>query len=65
MRVLTDPAETGAVTLALPQDVQAEAYDWPEELFARRVWTIRRQPVDRAGRWPGPPRCIRGAPSAR
>ncbi len=38
MRVLTDPAETGAVTLALPQDVQAEAYDWPEELFARRVW---------------------------
>ena len=34
MRVLTDPAETGAVTLALPQDVQAEAYDWPEELFA-------------------------------
>ena len=35
MRVLTDPAETGAVTLALPQDVQAEAYDWPVELFAR------------------------------
>ena len=34
MRVLTDPAETGAVTLALPQDVQAEAYDWPEEFFA-------------------------------
>src|SRR5689334_12667174 len=32
MRVLTDPAETGAVTLALPQDVQAEAYDWPDEL---------------------------------
>src|SRR3954454_16619832 len=31
MRVLTDPAETGAVTLPLPQDVQAEAYDWPEE----------------------------------
>jgi 3D-(3,5/4)-trihydroxycyclohexane-1,2-dione acylhydrolase (decyclizing) len=42
MRVLTDPAETGAVTLALPQDVQAEAYDWPEELFARRVWRIGR-----------------------
>ena len=42
MRVLTDPAETGAVTLALPQDVQAEAYDWPEELFARRVWHIAR-----------------------
>jgi 3D-(3,5/4)-trihydroxycyclohexane-1,2-dione acylhydrolase (decyclizing) len=42
MRVLTDPAETGAVTLALPQDVQAEAWDWPEELFARRVWHIPR-----------------------
>jgi 3D-(3,5/4)-trihydroxycyclohexane-1,2-dione acylhydrolase (decyclizing) len=42
MRVLTDPAETGAVTVALPQDVQAEAYDWPEELFARRVWHVRR-----------------------
>ncbi len=42
MRVLTDPAETGAVTLALPQDVQAEAFDWPEELFAERVWHIPR-----------------------
>ncbi|MFI6508587.1 3D-(3,5/4)-trihydroxycyclohexane-1,2-dione acylhydrolase (decyclizing) [Streptosporangium sp. NPDC050855] len=42
MRVLADPAETGAVTLALPQDVQAEAYDWPEELFARRVWHVAR-----------------------
>ncbi|NDU72029.1 3D-(3,5/4)-trihydroxycyclohexane-1,2-dione acylhydrolase (decyclizing) [Actinomadura sp. DSM 109109] len=42
MRVLTDPAETGAVTLALPQDVQAEAFDWPEELFGRRVWRIAR-----------------------
>ncbi|HEY6738532.1 MAG TPA: thiamine pyrophosphate-binding protein, partial [Actinopolymorphaceae bacterium] len=42
MRVLTDPAETGAVTLALPQDVQAEAYDWPEEFFARRVWHVGR-----------------------
>ena len=42
MRVLTDPAETGAVTLALPQDVQAEAHDWPEELFARRVWHVAR-----------------------
>ncbi|MGH3324892.1 MAG: thiamine pyrophosphate-binding protein, partial [Streptomyces sp.] len=38
MRVLADPAETGAVTLALPQDVQAEAYDWPAEFFAERVW---------------------------
>src|SRR3954451_5320639 len=42
MRVLTDPAETGAVTLCLPQDVQAEAWEWPEELFERRVWRIRR-----------------------
>ncbi len=42
MRVLTDPAETGAATLALPQDVQAEAYDWPAELFARRVWHVPR-----------------------
>ncbi len=42
MRVLTDPAETGAVTLALPQDVQAEAFDWPPELFEKRVWRIRR-----------------------
>ncbi|WP_219417571.1 3D-(3,5/4)-trihydroxycyclohexane-1,2-dione acylhydrolase (decyclizing) [Pseudonocardia nigra] len=42
MRVLTDPAETGAVTIALPQDVQAEAHDWPDELFAKRVWHIGR-----------------------
>ena len=42
MRVLTDPAETGAVTIALPQDTAAEAYDWPEELFADRVWRIPR-----------------------
>jgi 3D-(3,5/4)-trihydroxycyclohexane-1,2-dione acylhydrolase (decyclizing) len=42
MRVLTDPVETGAVTLALPQDVQAEAYDWPEELFAERDWHVSR-----------------------
>ncbi len=42
MRVLTDPAATGAVTLALPQDVQAEAYDWPEEFLARRVWHVAR-----------------------
>src|SRR3546814_8649559 len=38
MRVLTSPAETGAVTLCLPQDVQAEAYYFPNELFERRVW---------------------------
>ncbi len=42
MRVLTDPVETGAVTLALPQDVQAEAFDWPQEFFAERVWQVRR-----------------------
>ncbi len=42
MRVLTDPVDTGAVTLALPQDVQAEAHDWPEELFEKRVWHVRR-----------------------
>jgi len=42
MRVLTDPVETGAVTLCLPQDVQAEAYDFPDELFAKRVWHVAR-----------------------
>ncbi len=47
MRVLTDPVETGAVTIALPQDVQAEAFDWPEALFAPRVWRIAR-PVPEA-----------------
>ncbi|GAB2954663.1 3D-(3,5/4)-trihydroxycyclohexane-1,2-dione acylhydrolase (decyclizing) [Micromonospora polyrhachis] len=45
-RVLTDPAETGAVTLALPQDVQAEAYDFPDELFAPRLWHIARARPD-------------------
>jgi 3D-(3,5/4)-trihydroxycyclohexane-1,2-dione acylhydrolase (decyclizing) len=45
VRVLTDPAETGAVTIALPQDVQAEAYDYPESFFKKRVHTfIRRKP---------------------
>jgi 3D-(3,5/4)-trihydroxycyclohexane-1,2-dione acylhydrolase (decyclizing) len=42
MRVLTDPAETGAVTIALPQDLQAEAFDWPVELFAERTWHVAR-----------------------
>ncbi len=42
MRVLTDPAETGAVTLALPEDVQAEAFDVPEAFFEERVWYVRR-----------------------
>jgi 3D-(3,5/4)-trihydroxycyclohexane-1,2-dione acylhydrolase (decyclizing) len=41
MRVLTDPAETGAVTLALPQDVQTEAYDFPDEFLTERTWRIR------------------------
>jgi 3D-(3,5/4)-trihydroxycyclohexane-1,2-dione acylhydrolase (decyclizing) len=48
MRVLADPAETGAVTLALPQDVQAEAYNWPAELFRERTWHIPRTPPDPA-----------------
>ena len=47
MRVLTSPAETGAVTLALPQDVQAEAYDYPAALFEPRVWTVGRPRADR------------------
>jgi 3D-(3,5/4)-trihydroxycyclohexane-1,2-dione acylhydrolase (decyclizing) len=46
MRVLTSPAETGAVTLALPQDVQTEAYDWPEEFLADRVWHVPRAAPD-------------------
>ena len=44
MRVLTDPAETGAVTLAMPEDVQTEAFEWPEAFLEQRVWTIYRQP---------------------
>jgi 3D-(3,5/4)-trihydroxycyclohexane-1,2-dione acylhydrolase (decyclizing) len=46
MRVLTSPSETGAVTLALPQDLQAEAYDFPEELFQKRIWKIPRPRPD-------------------
>lgn len=46
MRVLTDPAETGAVTISLPQDVQAEAFDWPEELFQERIWYVPRPRPD-------------------
>ncbi|MEO6142478.1 MAG: 3D-(3,5/4)-trihydroxycyclohexane-1,2-dione acylhydrolase (decyclizing) [Dermatophilaceae bacterium] len=42
MRALTDPVNTGAVTIALPQDVQAEAWDWPVELFDARVWHVAR-----------------------
>jgi 3D-(3,5/4)-trihydroxycyclohexane-1,2-dione acylhydrolase (decyclizing) len=47
MRVLTSPAETGAVTLALPQDVQAEAYAYPEAFFHKRVWHVLRNRPDR------------------
>lgn len=47
MRVLTSPADTGAVTLALPQDVQAEAWDYPLELFEKRAWHIQRPLADR------------------
>jgi 3D-(3,5/4)-trihydroxycyclohexane-1,2-dione acylhydrolase (decyclizing) len=42
MYVLTDPADCGPVTLAMCQDVQTEAYDWPESVFAKRMWTPRR-----------------------
>jgi 3D-(3,5/4)-trihydroxycyclohexane-1,2-dione acylhydrolase (decyclizing) len=48
MRVLTDPAETGAVTLCFPQDVQAEAFDWPVALFAERTWHVGRPLPERA-----------------
>lgn len=48
MRVLTSPADTGAVTLALPQDVQAEAHDFPVSLFRERTWHIPRNRADRA-----------------
>ena len=48
MRVLTDPAETGAVVIAMPQDVQAEVHDWPVELFRKRVWHVRRPPAEPA-----------------
>ena len=56
MRVLTSPAETGAVTLSLPQDVQTEAFDFPEEFFRKRVWVIPRSRCDqillkRAAEW--------------
>jgi 3D-(3,5/4)-trihydroxycyclohexane-1,2-dione acylhydrolase (decyclizing) len=46
MQVLTDPAQCGPVTLALCQDVQAEAYDWPLSLFEERSWMPRRPPPD-------------------
>jgi 3D-(3,5/4)-trihydroxycyclohexane-1,2-dione acylhydrolase (decyclizing) len=56
MRVLTSPAETGAVTISFPQDVQAEAWDYPEEFFRDRTWVIPRSRCDErliseAGEW--------------
>jgi 3D-(3,5/4)-trihydroxycyclohexane-1,2-dione acylhydrolase (decyclizing) len=56
MRVLTSPAETGAVTLSLPQDVQAEAFNFPEQFFLKRVWSVPRARCDgrllaRAAEW--------------
>lgn len=48
MRVLTDPAETGAVTICFPQDVQAQAHDWPVELFEKRVWHVARPVPERS-----------------
>lgn len=45
MRVLTDPADTGAVCLAMPQDVEGEAYDYPEHFLKKRVWHIDRRPI--------------------
>lgn len=44
MRVLADPAETGAVTIALPEDVQAESYAYPRHFFEKRVYTVERSP---------------------
>lgn len=44
-RVLTDPADTGAVCIALPQDVEGEAYDYPETFFKKRIWRIERRPA--------------------
>src|SRR5437667_2521547 len=48
MRVLTSPAETGAVTIALPQDVQTEAFDYPAAFFGKRVWRVPRNRPDSA-----------------
>ncbi|MEV0945942.1 3D-(3,5/4)-trihydroxycyclohexane-1,2-dione acylhydrolase (decyclizing) [Rhodococcus sp. NPDC049939] len=48
MRVLTDPVETGAVTIAIPQDVQAEAFDWPASLFSERIWHVGRPLPERS-----------------
>ena len=47
-RTLTDPANTGAVCLAMPQDVEGEAYDYPVSFFAKRVWRLERRPATEA-----------------
>jgi 3D-(3,5/4)-trihydroxycyclohexane-1,2-dione acylhydrolase (decyclizing) len=60
MRVLTSPADTGAVTLGFPQDVQAEAFDYPASLFEPRVWTISRNRPD-AGALAAAARAIRAS----
>ncbi len=56
MRVLTDPVDTGAVCLAMPQDVEGESYDYPEEFFRKRVWYMDRRQInddqaERAAAW--------------
>ena len=48
VRVLTSPAETGAAVLSLPQDVQAEGFDYPRQFFEKRVWTVARPRCDRS-----------------
>ena len=56
MRVLTSPADTGAVLLALPQDIQTYAFDFPVEMFEKRTWSIpRNRPDAAAPRGRGPP----------
>jgi 3D-(3,5/4)-trihydroxycyclohexane-1,2-dione acylhydrolase (decyclizing) len=60
MRVLTDPADTGAVTLALPEDVQTEAHDFSDDLFLPRVWHVRR-PRPEAGLMEGLAKLVRGS----
>jgi 3D-(3,5/4)-trihydroxycyclohexane-1,2-dione acylhydrolase (decyclizing) len=47
LRVLTDPADTGAVCLSMPQDVEGEAYDYPVAFFNKRVWRMDRRPISR------------------
>lgn len=48
MRVLTSPSETGAITISMPQDVQAESYDFPVNFFSKKVWKIQRIRADKS-----------------